>query len=514
MMDFEEERHEVAALLACGIFSRAPSLAQLLSYICERHFEGQAGQIKEYNIAVEALGRPPDFDQKRDSIVRVEAHRLRKRLKEYYETDGAAHRIRILVPPGQYAPKFIVAENTTGSAELVKAITSAAIQPTPRPFLETVEGPPLEFSPAPPKKGVQPWMVFVAFGAIVLLIGVSWAVRVRTDSSAGAVGYQPANVTGETIRINAGASKPYTDRFGQVWAPDTYFHGGSAVSTPSHPVWGTRDPKLYQNRREGAFSYDIPLQPGSHELRLHFVEMIYGDANIAGGGETSRLFNVSANGKRLMEGLDLVSNAGPSNAHVSVSKDIAADRDGYLHLKFEPSTNIAVVSAIEISPGTPGRLRPIRIVARDQPYTDRSGQVWDADRYFRGGQQVLRPSVVSGTTEPEIYRGERFGNISYSIPVAKGRYAVILHFAETWFGPDKPQGGGTGSRLFDILCNGVALARGFDIYKVAGGCDRALTQVYHGVEASPQGLLVISLVPLRNYACVNAIEVLDESGGS
>src|SRR5256885_3659526 len=43
-------------------------------------FRSQSSQIKEYNIAVEALGRAPDFDQKKDSIVRVEAHRLRKRL--------------------------------------------------------------------------------------------------------------------------------------------------------------------------------------------------------------------------------------------------------------------------------------------------------------------------------------------------------------------------------------------------------------------------------------------------
>ena len=69
--------------------------------------KGAAEQIKEYNIAVEALGRPADFDQKRDSIVRVEAHRLRKRLREYYEADGADHAIRIDIPPGQYAPRFL-----------------------------------------------------------------------------------------------------------------------------------------------------------------------------------------------------------------------------------------------------------------------------------------------------------------------------------------------------------------------------------------------------------------------
>src|SRR6195256_3053809 len=99
---FDQERQELATLLASGIFNRAPVLAQLLTYICKRYFAGEADQIKEYNIAVEALGRPPEFDQKRDSIVRVEAHRLRKRLREFYEAEGATHAVRIEIPSGQY----------------------------------------------------------------------------------------------------------------------------------------------------------------------------------------------------------------------------------------------------------------------------------------------------------------------------------------------------------------------------------------------------------------------------
>src|SRR6266700_845044 len=104
--DFVQERHELDAVLASGIFNRAPNLAHVLTYVCEKYFEGAAEQIKEYNIAVDALGRPPEFDQKRDSIVRVEAHRLRKRLREYYETEGAGHEFKIDIPPGQYAPQF------------------------------------------------------------------------------------------------------------------------------------------------------------------------------------------------------------------------------------------------------------------------------------------------------------------------------------------------------------------------------------------------------------------------
>src|SRR5437016_9109539 len=105
--DYSPERHELEAVLASGIFHRAPNLALLLNYVCAKYFEGTAEQIKEYNIAVDALGRPADFDQKRDSIVRVEAHRLRKRLREYYDADGADHAMRIDIPAGQYAPRFL-----------------------------------------------------------------------------------------------------------------------------------------------------------------------------------------------------------------------------------------------------------------------------------------------------------------------------------------------------------------------------------------------------------------------
>ena len=86
-----------------------------------------------------------------------------------------------------------------------------------------------------------------------------------------------------------------------------------------------------------------------------------------------------------------------------------------------------------------------------------------------------------------------------------------MRFAEVWFGPGKPAGGGVGSRVFDILCNGVTLARNFDIYKEAGGSDRPVTRTFHNLEANHQGKLKISLVPVTNYACINALEIVDES---
>src|SRR5689334_23882306 len=82
------------------MFDRAPHLLNFLNYVCESSFQGHSDQIKEYTIGVEALRRPPEFDPKKDSIVRVEAHRLRKRLEEYYTGEGASHRVRIVIPQG------------------------------------------------------------------------------------------------------------------------------------------------------------------------------------------------------------------------------------------------------------------------------------------------------------------------------------------------------------------------------------------------------------------------------
>src|ERR1039458_6848561 len=71
--DHNLEKAELGRILGSRPFLRAPTLSKMLAYICEKHFVGQADRIKEYNIAVEALGRGSDFDSGGDSIVRVEA---------------------------------------------------------------------------------------------------------------------------------------------------------------------------------------------------------------------------------------------------------------------------------------------------------------------------------------------------------------------------------------------------------------------------------------------------------
>jgi hypothetical protein len=315
----------------------------------------------------------------------------------------------------------------------------------------------------------------------------------------------------EGIRIACGSTTNYTDSLGNVWRPDRYFTGGQILSSSAATIQRWRDPALFEARRQGDFLYDIPLNPGAYELHLLFAERVFGTGNIAGGGESSRLFHVYANGVPLVENLDVISDAaGGSIADVKVFKDIRPSRDGLLHLRFTPFKETAFVNGIEILPGIPGKMRPVRLVASGNSVRDASGRLWNPDQYCTGGQIVTRPDPVQGTQLPEVYRSERYGNFSYAIPVAAGRYAVTLYFAENWFGPSKPGGGGAGSRSFDVYYNGAALLKNFDIFKAARGQNRAVEKTFHGLTPNAQDKLMLSFVPVRNYALVNAIEIVPE----
>jgi len=102
----DRQRAELQEVLQSRLFARSPALSNLLSYLCEKMFAGQGDKVKEYSIALEVFGRKDSFDQDNDSIVRVEANRLRKRLAEYYAGEGAGHALRIVIPVGQYVPIF------------------------------------------------------------------------------------------------------------------------------------------------------------------------------------------------------------------------------------------------------------------------------------------------------------------------------------------------------------------------------------------------------------------------
>lgn len=89
-------------ILACPQFAHAYSLRRILEYLVRRA-EDPAGSVpKEYDIAIEALGRPERFDPKTDPIIRVSIAGIRERLRNYFENEGRAEKLRLSIPKGQY----------------------------------------------------------------------------------------------------------------------------------------------------------------------------------------------------------------------------------------------------------------------------------------------------------------------------------------------------------------------------------------------------------------------------
>jgi hypothetical protein len=539
----QQEKAELDTVFASGTFAKSQNLARLLKYLCRKYFEGQAGDLKEFNIGVEALGRLADFDPTSNSIVRVELFRLRERLKKYYESEGLHDPVVIVLKPGNYTPQFLT--RSEFEAQLAPQQTAAAGEsPEPpdtaaklaEPTIVDASGPPGPIA-AETSRGLAgrrprawtwlllPAVALVLLAAIVGLVALKSKVVNSPSPSLAAPPIESREAAAgadarSQVRILAGYSKNnYTDHSGQIWGPDRYYTGGLTRNSPPQFIDRTSDATLYQNWREGEFSYDIPLKPGVYELGLYFAETIYGSNTLAGGGEGSRTFNVALNGKPLLTEFDPIADAGANNtADKRVFVDVTPAADGELHLQFSkfvgptPPQDTAILNAIEITPGIPGKMRPVRIVAQTNSYTDHSGQMWIPDLYASQGRLAIHNRPMEKTPDPGLYYGERYGHFSYAIPVATGRqYGLTLHFAETYFGPQNSGGGGAGSRLFDVYCNGVTLLRNFDIFKEAGGADRAVQKTFHALPASPSGKLFLTFVPVKNYACVNAIEVVDES---
>ena len=533
-----EQAAELQSVLSSRTFSKCPNLGRLLLYLCESSFSGNGESLKEYRIGTEALGRPSSFDPAENSIVRVEVHRLRQKLQKYYATEGANDSLRIALEGGCYVPQFVrredapaippshrLGEQTPGTGE--GSSTNADAHRDEDRKAASAQPLTADANSGRILANTSRWrspINIASLGLIAALVAILIALvtlharrnpvkaaSIPPTLSAATLGATTAQ--GGAVRILAGYLKEkYVDREGNVWSGDRYFSGGNAGEQTFSFLQGTTDPTMFRTSRIGDFRYDIPLTAGNYELRLHFAETNFGPGTTPGRGESSRVFSVAMNGKPLLNDLDIYSAAGGNNqAYVRVFKDVSPALDGRLHLEFHSRVEQPLLNAIELVPQIPGVLNPVRIVAQEDSYTDEAGRLWEPDRYASGGILVTHPNTVTGASDRHLFDGERFGHFTYSIPVAPGKYTVTLHFAETYFTLADVKQEGEDVRLFDVYANGEALLRNFNIIKSAGGPGRAVTRTFHGLQPNTAGLIVLSFVPVNNYACISAIEVTDEN---
>jgi TolB-like protein len=97
-------REQLDRILRSGPFQKSRRRQRFLEYIVTETLAGRS--VKGYDVALEVFGRPESFDPAVDPVVRVEAGRLREKLREYYAADGQDDRIRIDLPKGTYTPQI------------------------------------------------------------------------------------------------------------------------------------------------------------------------------------------------------------------------------------------------------------------------------------------------------------------------------------------------------------------------------------------------------------------------
>src|SRR3984893_6085878 len=111
-----EIRAQLDLILRSRAFIQSHRIRRFLQFVVEESLLGQPHRLKEYLIGLEVFDRREAFDPRVDSIVRVEARRLRYKLEEYYRTEGREDGVRIILRKGSYVPMFEY--RTAGSASL------------------------------------------------------------------------------------------------------------------------------------------------------------------------------------------------------------------------------------------------------------------------------------------------------------------------------------------------------------------------------------------------------------
>jgi hypothetical protein len=496
----DAERQELQR--AIEILGRTTRSGRLLEYLGAKYLEQQEQQLTEFIIATEVFGRSDKkFDPTTDAVVRVETHRLRKKLREIYERDSRSAGLQISLPAGTYVPKFAaLSEAPPGGTDSTAAPGETEI-PGERRTARLVP--------------VWGWALAVAAAVIagvagVVMKGGSPQNPTAASSSPTAQPAASAAATREQVTelhvLSGYSGSEVIDNSGVRWTPDRYFSGGGLWSRDSGFVRGTSRPFLFTNWRTGEFGYDIPVAPGSYELRLFAVSPHrVGDEKLSG-------FNVALNGKPLLEAYDVIMSAnGADVADEQVFRDVSPGEDGLVRVWFSNQVGSPMVNGLELTPGIPGKLKPIRLITQPTSFVDHKGQRWQADDYYTNGFRSSDRRKVSGTEDPELFGAERFGHFSYAIPVdRRGTYTVVLHFAEFYHGPQLPGGGGVGSRVFHVFCNGQALLRDFDVYKEAGSL-RVIAKSFANIKPSAMGKINLTFEPVFNNATVSGIEVLDET---
>jgi hypothetical protein len=107
---------QLERLLQNPHFHKSKRFPVFLKFVVTEALAGRADNLKERTVGIEVFGKDPGYDTTDDPIVRVTAGEIRKRIAQYYQEPGHEHEIRVLLPPGSYAPQFCFPEEAKAAA--------------------------------------------------------------------------------------------------------------------------------------------------------------------------------------------------------------------------------------------------------------------------------------------------------------------------------------------------------------------------------------------------------------
>lgn len=170
-------REQLARILKSGPFQQSQRRQRFLQYLVNETLAGRGDRLKGYAIAVEVFDRPATFDPLVDPVVRIEAGRLRDKLREYYDTEGRTDPVRIELPKGSYTPHIEVRQGAASGLRPEAPEAPAPVLPRNEQRVpnDSVEPAPVDRRSALAAIGWRPLGLLA--GAVLLIAAASlWAL--------------------------------------------------------------------------------------------------------------------------------------------------------------------------------------------------------------------------------------------------------------------------------------------------------------------------------------------------
>jgi len=243
---------QIERLAHSDLLHGSESLCKLLRYLAKHALEEPGVRLKEYQIATEVFGRPADFDPQSDSMIRVQAGRLRAKLHEYYATAGADDAIIVDLPKGSYHLEFHRQAKDKSKAHSLAIPRSAASADS------------------------RIWKIATALSLVLLLAGVMFAIVFF----AGHHSAEPAPAKGE-------ADAPA--EFRELWKP--------FIAGPREP-WVIFSNAQFVGRPETGMRYRNPSSDPDEPLLDHYT----GVGEVLAVHELDRVFGLLGHQLRVKRG--------------------------------------------------------------------------------------------------------------------------------------------------------------------------------------------------------------------